>query len=135
MKPQNTRNTRKFEMTELTYKDESYCIRGAAYEVYREMGCGFLEAVYQECLAREFDLRKIPYVEQRELEIIYKRTTLIQIYRPDFICYEGIIVELKAVRELADEHRAQLHNYLKASGMKVRLFTGGIENRCAYVAG
>ncbi|MDY0296454.1 MAG: GxxExxY protein [Acidobacteriota bacterium] len=106
-------------MSGLAFKDESYRIRGAAYDVYKEMGCGFLEAVYQECLAREFDLREISYVEHIELDILYKGNRLIQTYRPDFICYGGIIVEIKAVGKLADEHRAQLHNYLKAAGMKL----------------
>ena len=113
----NTKKTE--EMSKLTFKDESYRIRGAVYEVYKEMGCGFLEAVYQECLSMEFSFRKIPYVEQMELELNYKGDRLIQAYRPDFICYGEIIVELKAVRKLTDEHRAQLHNYLNASRMRL----------------
>jgi GxxExxY protein len=115
MEPQNTRNTQK----EFLFKDESYAIRGAIFEVYREMGCGFLEAVYQECLIKEFQNQGIPCVAHPELRLFYKNEQLHRSYKPDFICYEGIIVEIKAVRELCDEHRAQLHNYLKASGMQL----------------
>lgn len=115
MEPQNTRNTQK----EFLFRDESYAIRGAIFEVYREMGCGFLEAVYQECLAREFEIRGVPVVCQPELKLFYKNEQLQQTYKPDFICYGSIIVEIKAVRELCDEHRAQLHNYLKANGLKL----------------
>ena len=109
MEPQN----------DLLFKDESYQIRGAVFEVYREMGCGFLEAVYQECLQKEFVRQSIPFIPQPNLELFYKQEKLEQIYRPDFICYGKIIVELKAVKELTDEHRAQLHNYLKATGLQL----------------
>ena len=105
----------------LKFKEESYRLRGAVFEVYREMGCGFLEAVYQECLEREFRKQAIPFVTQQELSLHYKGERLIQTYRPDFICFDLIIVELKAVKELANEHRAQLHNYLKASGLELGL--------------
>jgi GxxExxY protein len=105
--------------SELIFEDESYLIRGAVFEVYREMGCGFLEAVYQECLRKEFSEQKIPFTEQPNLELFYKQEKLEQIYKPDFICYGKIIVELKAVKELSDEHRAQLHNYLKATGLQL----------------
>jgi GxxExxY protein len=115
--PRNTRKTQK----ELICEQETYLIRGAVFEVYREMGCGFLESVYQECLAQEFAARRIPYVAQPQLRLSYKDRLLEQLYKPDFVCYEKIIVELKAVKELADEHRAQLHNYLKATGIKVGL--------------
>ena len=93
-------------MAELKYPKESYQIRGAIFEVYRQMGCGFLEAVYQECLEKELRKRAIPFVSQQELRLQYKGETLIQTYRPDLICYDLIIVELKAVKELANEHRA-----------------------------
>jgi GxxExxY protein len=108
-------------MAEILYKDESYQIVGACFEVYNEMGCGFLEPVYQECLAIEFRLRAIPYVAQRELVLRYKNETLESTYKPDFICYDQIIVELKAVSELMDKHRAQVHNYLKATGYRLGL--------------
>jgi GxxExxY protein len=115
MEPQNTRNTRK----ELIYKNESYLIRGAVFEVYREMGCGFLEAVYQECLEKEFQKQGIPYVSQPEIELFYKQEKLRQIYKPDLVCYGKIIIELKAVKEICDQHRAQLHNYLKAAKLEL----------------
>ncbi|MCP4403958.1 MAG: GxxExxY protein [bacterium] len=106
-------------MGKVLYEDESYNIRGAAFEVYREMGCGFLEAVYQECLEQELLTRKIPFASQQKLTLLYKGRELQQIYTPDFICYGKIIVEIKAVKELGGEHRAQLHNYLKAAGLKL----------------
>ncbi len=108
---------------ELLYKDESYLIRGAVFEVYREMGCGFLEAVYQECLEKELLKQSIPFVSQSELELFYKQEKLKQNYRPDLICYGKIIVELKAVKEICNEHRAQLHNYLKATGLQLGFLT------------
>lgn len=101
------------------YKEESYLIRGAVFEVYREMGCGFLEAVYQECLEKELHKQNIPFVSQPELELFYKGEKLKQYYKPDFICYNNIIVEIKAVKEICNEHHAQLHNYLKATSLKL----------------
>ena len=108
-------------MENIVYKDESYAILGACFEVYKEKGCGFLEAVYQECLEIELTLRTIPFRAQTGLSLDYKGQPLKQTYVPDLICYDNIIVELKAVKELADEHRAQVHNYLKATGMKLGL--------------
>ena len=83
------------------------------------MGCGFLEAVYQECLEQEFLIREIPFVAQQKLTLWYKNKELQQAYIPDVICYGKIIVEIKAVKDLENEHRAQLHNYLKATGLKL----------------
>ncbi|PCI03693.1 MAG: GxxExxY protein [Zetaproteobacteria bacterium] len=103
----------------LLHKDESYLIRGAVFEVYREMGCGFLEAVYQECLEKELRKQNVPFVSQPKLELFYKQERLEQSYKPDFICYGKIIIELKAVKEICNEHRAQLHNYLKATGLQL----------------
>lgn len=105
----------------LIYESETYAIRGAIFEVYREMGCGFLEAVYQECLEKELRINDIPYVAQPELRLVYKEEQLEQTYKPDFICYDKIIVELKVVKEIAPEHQAQLINYLKATKMKLGL--------------
>jgi GxxExxY protein len=107
--------------TVIVYKEESYTILGACFEVYKEKGCGFLEAVYQECLEIELSLRNVPFQARSEIVLNYKGRTLKQRYIPDVICFGKIIVELKAVKELADEHRAQLHNYLKATGMKLGL--------------
>jgi GxxExxY protein len=105
----------------ILYKDESYRMVGACFEVYNEMGCGFLEAVYQECLEREFGLQHIPFRAQAALTLDYKGEALKQRYTPDFIGYEKIILEIKAVKELANEHRTQVHNYLKATQMKLGL--------------
>jgi GxxExxY protein len=105
----------------LLFKEEVYAVQGAIFEVYREMGCGFLEAVYQECLEMELRLRGIPFVSQRELALAYKGQRLEQRYKPDLICYDKIIVELKAVSALANEHKAQLFNYLKASRLRLGL--------------
>jgi len=105
----------------LLYKDECYAVQGAVFDVYREMGCGFLEAVYQECLEKEFRSQKLPFEAQKELVLSYKAEPLSQTYKPDFICYSKIIVELKAVKEIASEHKAQLLNYLKATGLELGL--------------
>jgi GxxExxY protein len=106
---------------EILFKEESYAIIGACFEVYNELGAGFLESVYQECLALELKRRAIPFRTRQRLELSYKGQRLEQVYVPDFICYDAIIVELKSVRQLADEHRAQVHNYLKATGFRLGL--------------
>ena len=106
---------------ELLYRHECYSIQGAVFEVYREMGCGFLEAVYQECLEKELRNRGIPYIAQQELRLTYKGEVLNQFYKPDLICFDKIIVELKALRELTGEHRSQVLNYLKSTGMRLGL--------------
>lgn len=105
----------------LIFEEETFSIRGAVFEVYREMGSGFLEAVYQECLEKELTRREIPFLSQPELKLDYKGERLQQIYKPDLICYEQIIVELKAVKELAPEHKAQVINYLKATNSRLGL--------------
>jgi len=106
---------------DVLYKEDAYAIMGACFEVYKDKGCGFLEGVYQECLAIEFGLRGLPFVAQSAPGLSYKGHPLEQTYRPDFVCHQKIIVELKAVSALADEHRAQTHNYLKASGLRLAL--------------
>ncbi|MBI5690936.1 MAG: GxxExxY protein [Verrucomicrobia bacterium] len=108
-------------MSKLIHERETYEILGACFEVYREMGCGFLEAVYQECLEIEFKSRGIPAQSQVPLEMRFKGQVLQRHYQADFVCYEKVIVELKAVSSLADEHRAQVQNYLHATGLKVAL--------------
>lgn len=113
----DTKNTKE----KILFKDECYQIQGCIFEVYREMGCGFLEAVYQECLEKELGKRSVPFVAQPELRLTYKGEPLRQTYKPDFICYEKIIVELKAVKEIAPAHKAQVINYLKATGIKLGL--------------
>jgi GxxExxY protein len=106
---------------ELLFKDECYSIMGACFEVYRTMGCGFVEPVYQECLVLELRDQQIPFQPQVELELNYKNRPLEKKYIPDFICFEQIITEIKAVSILTDEHRAQVHNYLKATGYRLGL--------------
>ncbi len=108
-------------MTDIVYRDESYAIMGACFEVYKEMGCGFLEPVYQECLEKELRLRNIPFIVHQELTLQYKGQPLEKTYQPDFVCYGKIIVEIKAVKDLGDDHRAQVHNYLKATGFRLGL--------------
>ncbi len=106
---------------EIWYREECYQIQGAVFDVYREMGCGFLEAVYQECLSKELSKRSIPYLERQELKLFYKGELLQQTYIPDFICYDSIIVELKALSDTTPAHKAQVLNYLKATGMRLGL--------------
>ncbi len=108
-------------MKAIIHKDESYKIMGACFEVYKEKGSGFLEGVYQECLQLEFDLQSIPNVGQQEHPLTYKGRPLNQKFRSDFVCYGKIIVELKAVKTLADEQRAQVLNYLNATGYHLGL--------------
>lgn len=109
-------------MTEkLVYPKESYAIIGACFNVYKEMGCGFLESVYQECLEIELENQGIPFRAQQELTLTYRDRELKQKYKADFVCYDKIIVELKAVSRLTDEHRAQVLNYLNATGMRLGL--------------
>lgn len=107
--------------TEILYKEESYRIVGACFEVYREKGCGFLKAVYQECMEIELRLQGIPNEPKKSMTLEYKGCPLRSTYEPDFICYDKIVLELKAVTELTDEHRAQVLNYLKGTGLKLGL--------------
>ena len=108
-------------MSSIIYKLESYEIMGACFEVYKEKGSGFLEAVYQECLEMELSDRGVPFLVKPPLLLTYKGRPLKSKYQPDLICYDKIIVELKAVTGLTDEHRAQLQNYLRATRMKLGL--------------
>lgn len=105
----------------IMFKEESFKIMGACFEVYKEKGSGFLEQVYQECLEIELEMRGILFVPKQELALNYKERPLKTKYVPDLLCYDKIIVELKAVKELCDEHRAQVHNYLKATGHRLGL--------------
>lgn len=115
-------NHEKHEIHErIVFRDEVFQIQGAVLEVSRVMGSGFLEAVYQECLAIEFAARGIPFRAKPTLAISYKGERLAQAYVPDFLCFEKIIVELKVAREIAPEHRAQVLNYLKATGLRLGL--------------
>jgi GxxExxY protein len=106
---------------ELILKEESYQIVGCCFEVYKEMGCGFLESVYEECPAIEFQLQNIPFRQQSELPLTYKSRRLVKVFQPDLICFEQVVVEIKAVSSLTDVHRAQVHNYVKATGLRLGL--------------
>jgi GxxExxY protein len=108
-------------MSDIIYKLESFEIMGACFEVYKEKGCGFLESVYQECLELELTDRQIPFQAQRELALAYKGRPLKSRFKPDFICHEKIILELKTVSALTGEHRAQVQNYLRATTFKLGL--------------
>lgn len=106
---------------DVLYPEESYQIIGACFEVHNDKGCGFSEPVYQECMAIELEFRGVPFKPQHELDLTYRGRTLEAKYKPDFICFDKIIVELKAVSELHDRHRAQVFNYLKATGFNLGL--------------
>jgi len=100
---------------------KTYAIIGAGMEVHKELGCGFLEAVYQEGVEREFTIQQIPFKAQPIIQIRYKGQPLNKTYQPDFVCYEEIIVEIKAISGLTGLEEAQLINYLKATGLKIGL--------------
>jgi GxxExxY protein len=108
-------------MQELLYKDEVFRIIGAAIEVHKELGSGFLEAVYQEAFEYELAFRGLPFVSQQSLKIEYKGHVLNKEYVADLVCFDSIIVELKALQRLSGNEESQLLNYLKATGMKVGL--------------
>ena len=103
----------------LLYEKESYKIIGAAMAVHRELGCGFLEQVYQEALEIEFELQGIPFKREPAIQIAYKGQRLKKEYFADFTCYDKIIIELKALDDLVSKHESQVLNYLKASGYKL----------------
>ena len=97
---------------------QTYAIIGAAMEIHRQLGHGFLEAVYQEAAVIEFPLRRIPFEREVSLPIKYKNILLSTHYRADFVCYSEIIIEFKALSRLSNVEEAQLLNYLKATGLK-----------------
>ncbi|HKL71988.1 MAG TPA: GxxExxY protein [Marinilabiliaceae bacterium] len=103
------------------YREEAYQIIGAAMAVHRELGAGFLEEVYQEALEIEFRERDIPHQREVLLPISYKGQLLLKQYKADFICFNKIIVELKAVSEINNIHKTQIFNYLKATNYKLGL--------------
>lgn len=108
-------------MVEILYKEESYKIVGACFEVYNQKGFGFTEPVYQECLEIEFTLQKVPFSAQPEIRLDYKGNTLGQFFKPDFVVFDNIILEIKSVERLVNAHRAQALNYLNATGFELAL--------------
>lgn len=108
-------------MSKLIYPEESFRIRGACFEVYKLKGCGFTEPIYQEFLEAELELQGIPFDPQHQFPLIYKGRRLRHTFIPDLVCFGKIILELKAVPNLTDEHRAQIINYLQATGMQLGL--------------
>jgi GxxExxY protein len=106
-------------MSDVIYKDESYQIIGACMEVYNELGCGFLEAVYQEALAIEFDVRGIPFVREKDLAIQYKQRQLSTTFRADFVVFDKIILETKAAESLVSKNESQVLNYLSATKQRL----------------
>ncbi len=108
-------------MSDIIFKQESYNIIGAAMEVHKELGAGFVEGIYQEALEMEFARQNIPYLREHNLNVFYKGQKLSKHYFADFVCYNQIIVELKALNDFSKNHHAQVINYLKASEMKLGL--------------
>ncbi len=106
---------------EMILKDEVFQIIGAAIEVHRELGNGFLEAVYQEAMELELASRDISFSSQVPLKILYKGKMLVKEYMPDLLCFDSMIVELKALNKLSGQEEAQIINYLKATGLHVGL--------------
>lgn len=120
------------KMVKLIYKDESYKIIGACIEVHNELGSGFLEAVYQEVLEIEFKNQDIPFSREKELPLQYKGIKLNKFYYADFIVYDKIILELKALDALSSSHEAQVLNYLKATGFKLGLLINFGQSNLQY---
>lgn len=108
-------------MSDLIYPQESYAIMGACFDVYNDKGCGFLEPIYHDCMEIELGLRGIPFVHEPSLKLSYKGVALKHSYSPDFICWEKIVLELKACDKLAEDHVAQVLNYLHATGCQLGL--------------
>jgi len=140
--------TRMAEKAQVIWKDESYAVIGACFAVYKDKGRGFLEPAYHECLEIEFESQRIPFLSKPPQTLQYRGRTLVQTFTPDFICYDKIVVEIKAVSALIDEHRAQLLNYLTATGCELgllvnfghypgmeyeRLFTKKLESNDVYL--
>jgi GxxExxY protein len=110
--------TRNDEKVELIHKDESYAIIGGCFNVYKDKGCGFHEPVYHECVEIELEFQGVPFLSKPLKTLQYRGRTLVQTFSPDFVCYERIILEIKAVSALIDEHRAQVLNYLRRHRMQ-----------------
>lgn len=120
-------------MTELLYREEVYAIVGAAMEVYNELGPGFLEAIYQEALEVEMGMRQIPFKAQRPMVVTYKGRPLTKTYVPDLLCYDKVLVELKALERLSAIEQAQIHNYLHGTRCELGLLLNfGARDKLEY---
>jgi GxxExxY protein len=108
-------------MSNLIYEGETYKILGACFEVYKQKGSGFTEPVYQECLAIEFEIQNIPFMVQPKLQLEYKGRVLQQFFKPDFICFDKIILEIKALSDLVEANKSQTLNYLNATNFELAL--------------
>jgi len=117
---------------EYLYQSETYKIIGAMMEVHKHLGSGFLEAVYQEALAIEFEIQKIPYIREKKLILFYKEVQLEKFYVPDFLCYDKIVVDLKAISALTSTHDSIMLNYLNATKFKVGLLGNFGEKSLKY---
>ena len=117
---------------EYLYQSETYKIIGAMMEVHKHLGSGFLEAVYQEALAIEFEIQKIPFVREKKLILFYKEVQLEKFYVPDFLCYDKIVVDLKAISALTSTHDSIMLNYLNATKFKVGLLGNFGEKSLKY---
>ena len=107
--------------SDLLFRDEVYRLIGACLAVHKDRGNGFAEPVYQDALEVELELSDIPFDPQRNYQILYRGRVLKHTYTPDLLCFDKIIIELKAAKCLTDEHRAQLLNYLKVTGHQLGL--------------
>ena len=117
----------------IIYKEESYKIIGACFEVYNEFGNGFDEPIYHESLMKEFRLQSLPVMSEPQVNVFYKGEQLIKYFKPDIVAYGKIIIELKAVKTLNDFHRQQVLNYLKATGYKLGILVNfGAELKLEY---
>jgi len=121
MKNSTTNHTNQYEQKDIFYKEECFEINNCIYEVNRKLGVGFLEAVYQEALEIELRRKNISFVSKKELKILYDGIPLKNKYIADLVCYEKIIIELKAVSKINNQHKAQLINYMAATGYKLGL--------------
>lgn len=120
------------DTNEFPLKEECYDVIGACMEVANELGCGFLESVYQEALCLEFSEQGIPFEKEKVLDIHYKGQLLSKKYVADFVCFNELILELKATDNLHTEHTAQVLNYLKASGRKIGLLVNFGNTKLQY---
>ena len=114
-------DTNHHEHNKILYEEECYKIYGCIYTVNKKLGSGFLEAVYQEALEIELKRENIPFVSQKELKILYDGIPLKSKYIADIVCYEKIIIEIKAISKINNQHKAQLINYLAATGFRLGL--------------